>query len=628
MLASPLTFDLEGDGSDEVLIATKDGEIVFIDQEGFPKYGRTIKLNPLRVDRLWYEGMEGEDIIACLALDKGSTRVSFDEEGRKLGGAPPPPRNKRGAADGSGREEEKVDMQEVFVNMKGWLTPEGIDSLELFLPTDTSANYVSHVLGQKDPLFSQTYREPNAWVTDNDVYLKPRFFATPVLADLDQDGREELILAVSYHLTRDEVPQSAENFNFRKYVAGAVVIVDPESGEVKSTTPLDLTTDTTEYRGYLSSSPVVVDINGNGKYDILVGTGVGYIYALNHHGVVYEDPWPLVLDAVHSEMAVEDVTGDGELDIVATDSNSNVVCFNLQGEDVWERRVSGVVYGGPMIGDVDGDGDLDVVVATSEGHLWALHGKNGQPLEHFPVKLSGRVQSAPLLLKLDPSHAHLGVVVPTTDGHLFIIDGKTACVEKMDFGERTSTMVLADDVTGNGYTDLVVSTNPGHILTLSTTIPHDPRNEWKSENHGRNVRTSKYHQSVYFVRSYLEEHGAMEVVGDSFTVQFRVVDERKKTARDRRYNVKIMFGSLVLYQQYHYTPGFYTVTIDTPGEKRAGALEISMTNDVLQAFDDSVPVSFNRHYDRSIKWVVIFPLLALVFGVMLLSPAETAAHPH
>ena len=39
-------------------------------------------------------------------------------------------------------------------------------------------------------------------------------------------------------------------------------------------------------------------------------------------------------------------------------------------------------------------------------------------------------------------------------------------------------MVLADDVTGNGYTDLIVSTNQGHVICVTTTIRHEPRNEW------------------------------------------------------------------------------------------------------------------------------------------------------
>lgn len=69
-----------------------------------------------------------------------------------------------------------------------------------------------------------------------------------------------------------------------KYVAGAIVVFNLDTKQVKWTAELDLSTDTSNFRGYIYSSPTVVDLDGDGYLDILVGTSYGLFYVLDHHG--------------------------------------------------------------------------------------------------------------------------------------------------------------------------------------------------------------------------------------------------------------------------------------------------------------------------------------------------------
>jgi len=57
-----------------------------------------------------------------------------------------------------------------------------------------------------------------------------------------------------------------------KYVAGAIVVFNMQTRAVKWRQHLDLTSDSTAYRAYIYSSPVLVDLDRDGKLEIIAGT--------------------------------------------------------------------------------------------------------------------------------------------------------------------------------------------------------------------------------------------------------------------------------------------------------------------------------------------------------------------
>lgn len=69
-----------------------------------------------------------------------------------------------------------------------------------------------------------------------------------------------------------------------KYVGGGIVIFNLETKQIKWNAELDLSTDTGKFRAYIYSTPTVVDLDGDGYLDILVGTSYGLFYVLDHKG--------------------------------------------------------------------------------------------------------------------------------------------------------------------------------------------------------------------------------------------------------------------------------------------------------------------------------------------------------
>lgn len=71
-----------------------------------------------------------------------------------------------------------------------------------------------------------------------------------------------------------------------KYIASSIIVFNLDTKQVKWTAELDLSTDSGDFRAYIYSSPTVVDLDGDGNMDILVGTSYGLFYVLDHRGNV------------------------------------------------------------------------------------------------------------------------------------------------------------------------------------------------------------------------------------------------------------------------------------------------------------------------------------------------------
>ncbi len=59
------------------------------------------------------------------------------------------------------------------------------------------------------------------------------------------------------------------------------------------------------------------------------------------------------------------------------------------------------------------------------------------------------------------------------------------CGDVVDLGETSYSMVLADDLNGDGRTDLVVTTMNGNVYAFQTPARHHPLASWTAQVHAR-----------------------------------------------------------------------------------------------------------------------------------------------
>eukprot|EP01012_Entosiphon_sulcatum_P025518 TRINITY_DN3084_c0_g1_i1.p1 TRINITY_DN3084_c0_g1~~TRINITY_DN3084_c0_g1_i1.p1 ORF type:complete len:983 (-),score=210.38 TRINITY_DN3084_c0_g1_i1:28-2955(-) len=508
----------------------------------------------------------------------------------------------------------------------------------IFSQVATDTSYFQHegYDPAKDPLHS-TFFDKSRYTNDpNHVWVDAHVLATPVIIDLDMDSNDDVIVAVSYYYDQDQsspaakVTQLAPDVDPNNYVAGGIVVMDIASGELKWSRQLDLTTNKVKFRAFVYSSPTVVDLDGDGKLEIIQSTSQGFIYVFNHNGELRRG-FPKFMAEIQGQVGVADVDGDGQVDLCAVDFRSNIACFDKDGNDIWDRQISGVSAQAVSFGDVNGDGELDVVIGTSTGHVWALRGPSGEVLPHFPVRTGGAIYAPALLINLNnteavpvPHQNGLHIVVPSHDGHIYIIDGRAGCVDKVDIGENSYAMVLADDITNDGFMDLIAATMNGNVYVLSTNTVFHPLKTWASQTQGLNGFTAKEGYMGVMISAPSRVH--RDVVGDHFKILFEIVDRRAPQRRDthhQMYHVKITVGrSITILSKTYYRPGRYVQVVRAPQERMQTTLYITMSNEFHQVFEDSMPISFNMHFYNTIKWLVILPFAAITI-VLMLNKAST-----
>ncbi|KAK9714132.1 hypothetical protein RND81_06G073700 [Saponaria officinalis] len=539
----------------------------------------------------------------------------------------------KGVNDGSG------SAHTATVENDDALEAEADSSFELFRDSDELGDEYSY---DYDDYVDENMWGDEDWIesehekVEDYVDIDSHILGTPVIADIDNDGISEMVVAVSYFFDHDyyDKPEHAKDLggiDITKYVAGGIVVFNLDTKQVKWTAPLDLSTDSATYRAYIYSTPTAVDLDNDGNLDILVGTSYGLFYVLDHHGKIREK-FPLEMAEIQGAVVATDINDDGKIELVTADAHGNVAAWTAQGKEIWETHIKSRAPQGPTVGDVDGDGHTDVVVPTLSGEIHVLNGRDGKPVRPYPYRTHGRVMNQVLLVDLNKKgdkKKGLTIVTTSFDGYLYLIDGPTSCADVVDIGEISYSMVLADNVDGGDDLDLIVTTMNGNVFCFSTPSSHHPLKAWRSINQGRNNIASQYNREGIYVlpshRNFRDEEGK------NFWVEFEIVDAyRRPSGTQAPYNVTITLLVPGNYQgeksikqnQIYDKPGKYRVKFPTVRVRTTGTVLVEMLDTNGLYFTDEFSLTFHMYYYKLLKWLVVLPMVGMFGVLVILRPQE------
>lgn len=347
------------------------------------------------------------------------------------------------------------------------------------------------------------------------------------------------------------------------------------------------------------------------------------------------------MNEIQAQVVAADIDGDGALELIAADAVGSVAAWRADGTPLWEVQTSGLcAQGVTLTQSLRGDGSLQVIVPTIAGAIHLLDGRTGLEVSPFPLRTGGRILSPVLVLQLQvrrsladeasdrPGDAHL--VFSSFDGHVHVVHARTGCSQRLDIGEHSYTQVLADDMTGDGKMDLLVSTMNGNLYCFETSTPYSPLRSWRSQAQGRNVWQPREGFQGVAIESCCGRHTPRAVSGANFELEFTLHDQRDAPQR-RWHRVEARLGRawLLLNRTYHPPTSTRTLRVHEqlrcPTERARGVLTVSFVNEHGQYFEDAVVVSFNENFELVLKWAALLPfglaIVATTVGYVAAGPA-------
>ena len=276
-------------------------------------------------------------------------------------------------------------------------------------------------------------------------------YSTPAIGDVDGDGDADAVFG---------------GFDFRVWA------VDGE-GRPLPGFPFDT-------GGSVWSSPALFNVDGDNDVEIFIGGDStlldgssrlgGVFWALDHRDGEVVPLWHRLANEIfHSSPAVADIDGDGRFEAVvgmgrkwhercggdrrcpdrnAGSQHMQVWAFRLDdGTDLpgWPVTTTGSVQASPAVGDVDADGHPEVVLGSHDGVLYVWNGNgtiqwSAEPRFPHPELGSGRITGHPIIADLD-GDGDQDIAVGLEIGIAFLdgrdgssLDGSLAWQDLMGFG--------------------------------------------------------------------------------------------------------------------------------------------------------------------------------------------------
>ncbi|HEX6790585.1 MAG TPA: C25 family cysteine peptidase [Candidatus Krumholzibacteria bacterium] len=414
---SPVTGDIDGYGANEVVVGndqlyawhSNGDEVVDGDQQGvtwgvLSSQGSDF-IGPAALVEI--DGTPGFEIAAAAYSSKQV--FCFQGDGTVMAGWPRPTVDLVragvviGDIDGNGSPEIVAVDQEAY--LYAW-----------------HANGTEVIDGDANPATDGVFKR----LPDTDQWQ----YQMPALADIDNDGKEEIIIATQdkklYVFNETGGNEPGWPLALPNYAGGGVAVGDVDNnGDLEIVVTVRSSGDViclhhngtelwhtwTNNNLFFNPSPSLADITGDGKLEAFVPASNGRLYAIQYDGS-YAPGWPVYYSTktyTESSAVIADINGDGSVDVLLGDEGRFINAWSSTGGllDGFPLVLGDAVRGTPTVTDLDKDGKVDIVAVgyNQTVYAWALNAIYNPAKAPWPM-YRGNVKH----------NGHHGVVVATGAG--------------------------------------------------------------------------------------------------------------------------------------------------------------------------------------------------------------------
>ncbi len=195
------------------------------------------------------------------------------------------------------------------------------------------------------------------------------FSAAPAVADLDRDGKYEIIFVA---------------YDWGSTASNCVIYVKDEYGNDKSGWSGGKSISAPA--GVVSSSPAIGNLDGDNQLEIVFATGSN-VYAWNHDYSSLSG-WPKAgFSGTTSSPLISDIDEISGPEVIVGSSDKKLHAWHSDGTAVkgWPLRTGDILESSPAVGDVDGDGKYELAVGSYDQsvHIWDTKGSSNMDWSVF-----------------------------------------------------------------------------------------------------------------------------------------------------------------------------------------------------------------------------------------------------
>jgi len=333
--------------------------------------------------------------------------------------------------------------------------------------------------------------------------------APPAIGDVDCDGSTEIVVAGDDSTIYAINGRSGER-NWQSSHKGA------RSGSL------------------IQSAPCLVDINGDGKLEIVTGSASGYLLVFDSKGSLqirkdFEAP------SFNASVAVGDINKDGVIEIVACSDNGAVYTVRPDGETMWSKVIGVSLRSSPVLADVNGDGKMEILIHVSEGYsndgkLLCL-GPGGDIL--WDRTISGQGRSIPLPVDLDHDGGIEIVIISEKDG-IIILSGDGEELKTIGTSGDVGAGLAVADADANTKLEFIHVSESGKVVCTESHYGSRQSQVLVAEARGNPHNTGAYRTTLQAIANLKRESKKLKELGGSpgLAYQNLLKAEREQGTRD------------------------------------------------------------------------------------------------